>query len=205
MTPMEHHAICYIGADFSKKELADYFQSTNPDVHTEYYASFGINEARNLSRRAFTTPVQEEKQVFLVVTDAITHEAQNALLKLLEEPPAKSQFYLVIPKKGLLLPTLLSRLHVIEPELSLETSVNSTFDDFYNSTFSDRLSLVVKISKDKDVAVIEDIVLGAEEFVQKNKDDRLLRSVLLVREHLGVRGSSTKMLLEELALALPVK
>ena len=41
--------------------------------------------------------------------DALNAEAQNALLKTLEEPPAASSFVLVTSRPDMLLPTVLSR------------------------------------------------------------------------------------------------
>src|SRR3989344_5694025 len=43
----------------------------------------------------------------------ITLEAQNALLKILEEPPNNTIIIITTPKKELLLPTIISRCKVI--------------------------------------------------------------------------------------------
>jgi len=202
---MEHHAVCYVGLDFAKKELAEYFHKSDPDIHVEEYLDFGIGQARNITARAATTPVGADKQIFVVIANGFTHEAQNALLKLLEEPPDRSQFYLAIPKKGLLLPTLLSRLHIIESKEASVSGDGIIFSNFSKSTLGERLDLITKISKEKDVETIEEIVEGAEMVAHGSGNPELLRNILFVRDNLGRRGSSTKMLLESLALALPVK
>lgn len=49
-------------------------------------------------------------------------EAQNALLKLLEEPPEKTVFIMTTSRPRLLLPTVLSRvqkLHIVVPQSSV--------------------------------------------------------------------------------------
>lgn len=201
---MAHHAVCYVGLALAKTDLAEYFAAGDPDIHVESYGDFGIAEARRLSVRAATTPVAAAAQVFVLCVDGLTHEAQNALLKLFEEPPARSQFYLVVPKRGLLLPTLQSRLFFIETTSSATLpETDSAFDEFCQASLGDRLVRVAEMSKGKDVAQIEGLVAGAERLAQKTKDEKLLQCVMLVREYLGRRGASTKMLLEDLALCLP--
>ena len=72
--------------------------------------------ARLIARRAALTPAQGRKKVFLLalaerlVPQEANPEAANALLKLLEEPPADSQFILTTEDPNRLLPTIRSRL-----------------------------------------------------------------------------------------------
>ena len=74
-----------------------------------------IASVRLLQRRASLTPVQGSRKVFLVgdadrlVVQEASQEAANALLKLLEEPPADSLFVLTTVDARWLLPTLRSR------------------------------------------------------------------------------------------------
>lgn len=78
-------------------------------------ASHGLASVRLLQRRASLTPVQGSRKVFLVgdadrlVVQEASQEAANALLKLLEEPPADSLFVLTTVDARWLLPTLRSR------------------------------------------------------------------------------------------------
>lgn len=204
MHGMQHHAICYDDPTFAKAELAAYFDAVDPDIHIETFGDFGIAEARRLTVRASMMPVAAPKHIFVVCVTNLTHEAQNALLKLLEEPPGRVQFYLIVPKRGLLLPTLQSRLFFVDsPENTATTAVSQTFTDFHHASLGDRLTQVANLSKEKATAKIEEIVAGAEIIARDTRDEKLLRSVILVRDHLGRRGASTKMLLEDLALTLP--
>jgi DNA polymerase-3 subunit delta' len=74
-----------------------------------------------LRRRAHTRPSMSNEQIFIVgdaetmVSQESSQEAANALLKLLEEPPAATRFILTSSEPGRLLPTVRSRtvpLHV---------------------------------------------------------------------------------------------
>jgi DNA polymerase-3 subunit delta' len=74
-----------------------------------------VATARLLQRRAALTPAQGSRKVFLLaeadrlVPQEASQEAANALLKLLEEPPADTQFVLTVTDPNLLLPTVRSR------------------------------------------------------------------------------------------------
>ncbi|MBN1170823.1 MAG: DNA polymerase III subunit delta', partial [Micromonosporaceae bacterium] len=60
--------------------------------------SIGVSEMRALVLRAATTPTQGRWQVLLVAdADRLTEAASNALLKAVEEPPARTVFLLCAP------------------------------------------------------------------------------------------------------------
>jgi len=89
---------------------------TNPEIiwaeKEPKKASFGIDPIRdNVIKHATTAPVYSEKKVF-IIKDAqlMTVDAQNALLKLLEEPPAYVMFILVCTNASVILDTIKSRV-----------------------------------------------------------------------------------------------
>ncbi len=200
---MKHHAYCYVGIDFARKELSELFENNSPDILIDEWDSFGVNEARDLSVKASLRPAAGSSQTLVVVAHSVTHEAQNALLKLFEEPPLHTQFYFIVPKRGLLLPTLQSRLFFVEADLQDEELSDNEFGIFFAASYADRLKQVESISKKKEIEKIEHIVAGAEQIARDSAHPGLLSTVMLVRSYVGVRGSSAKMLLEALALALP--
>lgn len=85
--------------------------SNHPDVFIigkEKTAS--IDEVRELIRRASLKPNDSDKQVFIVCNAGRMGEnAQNALLKLFEEPPESVCLFLLTENRSSLLPTVLSR------------------------------------------------------------------------------------------------
>lgn len=78
-------------------------------------AIHGVASVRLLQRRAALTPVEGRRKVFLIgeadrlVPQESSPEAANALLKLLEEPPADTVFVLTTTDPRRLLPTVRSR------------------------------------------------------------------------------------------------
>jgi len=70
----------------------------------------GVEKARAITSRAFVRPAQGERRVIWIrQADALTVEAQNALLKTLEEPPEFATFLLTAENEGAILPTIRSR------------------------------------------------------------------------------------------------
>ena len=72
--------------------------------------SFHIDVVRDLRERAYVLPNEAPRRVMILAgADGMTVQAQNALLKILEEPPASLLFILTCENRALLLPTVRSR------------------------------------------------------------------------------------------------
>ncbi len=73
-----------------------------------------IAAIREFSRRMMLGPTQSPFMAGVIFeADLLTIEAQNALLKIIEEPPSRAVFFLGTATIGALLPTILSRCQVI--------------------------------------------------------------------------------------------
>jgi DNA polymerase III delta prime subunit len=99
----------------------------HPDIRivdTEFQAAFlgeeesaniKIDTMRELTRWSQQKPMLSRWKVFIVRdAEALMPQAQNALLKTLEEPPPGTLVILTVSKKTSLLPTILSRCCMIE-------------------------------------------------------------------------------------------
>lgn len=95
----------------------------HPDIEMlgeEEGRSFKIEAVRDLRDRAYVRPNEAPRRVMILAgADAMTVPAQNAILKILEEPPATLLFILTCENRALLLPTVRSRtltltLHGVE-------------------------------------------------------------------------------------------
>ena len=72
--------------------------------------SIKVDQAREAIERSAYRPFEGRRRVVIVdEADAMVAEAQNALLKTLEEPPSGSMFVLVTSRPDMLLPTVRSR------------------------------------------------------------------------------------------------
>jgi DNA polymerase-3 subunit delta' len=71
---------------------------------------FSIKIIRDIRKAAYVVPNEAKAKVYILLeSQLMTTEAQNALLKILEEPPSYLCFILECSSKNLLLPTVLSR------------------------------------------------------------------------------------------------
>ncbi len=71
---------------------------------------FLIEDARSVIAEAY---ISEEREKFLILgAKSFNSVSQNALLKILEEPPRNIVFILLAPSKSVLLPTIRSRLPI---------------------------------------------------------------------------------------------
>ncbi|MGN0635192.1 MAG: hypothetical protein ACI4I5_03130 [Acutalibacteraceae bacterium] len=93
----------------------------NADSHPDilFYAggatvgSFKVDTVREIRRVASVLPNEAERKVFVLEnTQAMAAGAQNALLKILEEPPYYVHFILTCPSQSAMLDTVLSRVTV---------------------------------------------------------------------------------------------
>lgn len=96
-------------------------EQNHPDV--EYYGgdgsrrSFHIDTIRQLRQNAWLLPGEAPCRVCVLCgAENMTDQAQNALLKILEEPPEHTVFILTAENRAMLLPTILSRLQTIRLE-----------------------------------------------------------------------------------------
>ncbi len=86
----------------------------HPDIHTiaviKGKKNITISQIRELNLAVSSKPNEAKIRVVMIVdADLMNTQAQNALLKLLEEPPDKTIFILLAQKESLLLATIQSR------------------------------------------------------------------------------------------------
>ncbi len=204
---LDHHSfICRtsVVTDDRIKEVRATFPST---AETEYVTieAFGIDDVRTLTEKAFVRPKIGSQLVLVVSLKSITVESQQALLKILEEPPASTIFLFIVPQTLYLLPTLLSRFHVHESGIKEEEKPNQSFLDFKSLSPADRIVLIGEKMEVKDTQWVEEVKFGLQSLLQEPKNVTKLKNVdtlYYVAEHLQTRGAGNKMLLEELALTL---
>ncbi|MFH2059060.1 MAG: DNA polymerase III subunit delta' [Pseudomonadota bacterium] len=90
----------------------------HPDIHTitrlKDKKNITISQVRDMGVTLSSKPNEARVRIVIIVdADLMNTQAQNALLKLLEEPPEKTMFILTAQKESLLLPTIISRCRKI--------------------------------------------------------------------------------------------
>lgn len=183
----------------------------NPDFHVYEYDSLGIEDGRQLQSFAVQKAYGPFK-VFITGFNMMTFEAQNALLKLFEEPVKNTHFFLITKNSDKLLGTLRSRLFIL-PRLTdaLPPSSQERIDSFLSGTRKERLAFVKKMIEDKDRAKIAQFLDALEytlyETWKQKRDDahvtEALEELSRVRQYALDRSGSPKLILEHIALSIP--
>ncbi len=185
----------------------------NPDVVVHESSLLTVEEARGLAAEAAGVGWAGSSRVIIVAASRAYHEAQNALLKLFEEPPPGTTLFLILPSFGTLLPTLRSRLEIISTQ--------------YVAPVSDEARDFVKASREKRTAIIKKLTSGTDEESRRENREAalalvngvealasgsreklveqcaLLEDIATLRGYLTDRGAPVKQILEHLSLVIP--
>jgi len=106
-----------------------------------------LDQVRILKKQIFQKPFNQGlKAVIIKEAHMLTIQAQNALLKVLEEPPAKAIIILNCLEKNSLLPTILSRSIIINAQ-KISTTKEESFSPIYDKNFKSIL---------EDISYVED-------------------------------------------------
>lgn len=203
-----HHANIILSNDAPLKRVEEillreisFEPKGNPDFLFFEEESFGIESARMLERWAIGKPLVGSHKVCVVVSKSINFEAQNAMLKTLEEPKEGTYFFFAIESLGSLLPTLLSRVQVIS--FLEKTQVDTKANKFLKANIEDRLSIVRSLQKNADKSKMRDFIQNLESLAAENSlNFSQKRDILKAKIYSMQRGSSSKILLEWLACVL---
>lgn len=204
----EHDGLILALAKKHKIKLAG-----NPDFSDRKYETFSIDDARELKSLAETRPAfAGGHRVFIATMNGITVEAQNALLKLLEEPGEHARFFLILPSAHLLIPTMRSRVRILGPAAAMQSAGNAeavqAAKAFLAAPVKKRLDLVKElmdqIGKEKktrqDAIDLLDALQEEVHAAGLKKNAPALESLLLAGGYATDRAPSMKMLLEYVAL-----
>ena len=195
----------------------DALRAGNPDCLSTEYTAFTIDDARALRSWQTMTSSGGGKKFYIVYTDFINHEAQNTLLKVLEEPVVGTHIIIAVPKPETLLPTLLSRVRVLMPAGKIPEGIfpADEIKKFLSLSLADRVAFIAKIAEkgdDEDASAqvrekalafvdgLESYLSGKViESVSMNDRDKL-ETLLKLKRYLFTSGASVKTFLDTLAL-----
>lgn len=150
-----------------------------------FQKAIGIEDVRNLQKKIFLKPIRSKtKAIVFDSYSGLTISAQNALLKLLEEPPANTIIYIISPNKELFLPTILSRCKIIElkdPPYKLSDEENAQYLNILISlidkSVGEKLKLAQDLAKNKDEVIpwLEKMIVVARDalIMQIMKNDKI--------------------------------
>jgi hypothetical protein len=198
---MRHHAY-YVEGPLSnfealKEELKPFWAVR--------FERFGIEDARELIQLAALK--QQGSAIFLLAAATLTHEAQQALLKLFEEPQRGVMFVVLIPT-GALIGTLRSRMLPYEMKFN-STAKTGRPTQFLKATPAGRSAAIAELLEDEENSreqvrnFLNELEVVLYEKYSLPEVRQALEDIAQIRSYIGDRSPSLKMLLEHLALSLP--
>lgn len=114
----------------------------------EFEKAVGIPGIREIQKKVYLKPFKGETKAILIDASlGITDEAQNALLKTLEEAPMDTIIVVLAKSTNDLLPTICSRCKIIEIKNKVEQNTKFSLET------KDKLKLAQDLSKDKEEAL----------------------------------------------------
>lgn len=211
---LNHHSYVYVNEDSTpllellQSNFSDLFidNLNHPDLWIRNYTTFSIEDSRDL-KKFNQTKASLNNKIALISANSITAEAQQSLLKVLEEPYPGVMIFLVLPNINLLLPTIISRVEILEIE-NKSIIKNKEALHFLSLSIPERLLLLEEWRK-KDVAEnrlwATGLLNGIEMYIKNNNINNGLLSILNIKKYISDQSFSFRLAFLYLALALPEK
>lgn len=209
-----HHSYIFVG-DFSIDDMTSIFENigintkANPNLYIYERDLFLIDDVRDVlekhSRRGFTFNGNDGKNIFLIKLNSITFEAQNAFLKVLEEPNPNTYFFIISPQ-NIFLPTFLSRVNLVNLIDNKKNKIG-----FLEKSIVEKLEIVSKICKDisDEKKTKQDAIYFLntieEEILEKEGSLKAFNKLKIIensKEMLLQKGATLKIILEHTILNL---
>jgi len=151
-----------------------------------------VSQAREIIADAYVLPNESEGKAYIINdADSMNLSAQNALLKLLEEPPSYAYFFLLASSPRTLLPTVRSRLaHVnLPPEEKTPAVQSEATGHFLSSLDSGSMALaefcvsIEKLDRDSMREFLGNTQAEIVEIIKNTgSSPKLLEAALLFRK-----------------------
>ncbi len=208
-----------VAAALAHIERAYGLAAHDPDVTVLRYGLLSVEDARDVANVAARAPLGARGTAIVLAADRAYHEAQNALLKLFEEPPPGAHLFLTLPSLGGLLPTLRSRVQVLSREDEVHSATHGQIapgaEEFLQAKKEKRSALIKKLAIGKNdderrahraeaIAIINGIEVIAYERFKKGENwaTELLSDIATARGYLYDRSAPVRLILEHVSLAV---
>jgi DNA polymerase III delta prime subunit len=188
----------------------------SPDTLLQIYESLTIDDALLIKGWHSQLGITNGKKVCVIAAKFINREAEQTLLKIIEEPAKGTHFFIVVPDASLLLDTIISRTHIVKIEQSRDKDLEKLVGDFMKMEPKERIEKITEMIKEnKDEESSGRLRSFATNFIneiekvihlkfKKDTNDKntifILEELQKSRGYLSTPGASVKIILENIAL-----
>jgi DNA polymerase III delta prime subunit len=177
--------------------------ANNPDLFALEDEKIGIAQIKQLISHLSTKPFgKTAKSVVIWNGNNISPDAQNALLKILEEPPGESIILIGVDSETKLLPTVLSRCLVLNHKSGIMNQ-GKDFDlnQILNVSIEERVDIVEKTTNKEQF--LNDLTESYRQKVLKGEGSSEFLEELLQAQIWKENNVNLRTILEYLAIKLP--
>lgn len=194
--------------DKTLEDLGMEQNENNPDLliieKEEKKRSIGIEKSREVTKFLYEKPFNHLRKVVVINNaELLTTQAQNALLKTLEEPPEFATIILNSKTEDALLETVISRCKRVRVKnTKKESSDSPSAKDVLNNSIGERLAWAAEYSKEDREVVIDTL----EDWVSELRNDLKpnnafnIELILKVKNDLENTNLTLKLALETLLI-----
>lgn len=172
----------------------------SPDITLLTYQGLAIEDVRELRTLLATGPVEASVRIVIIRAERFFSEAQNAFLKMLEEPLPHTCVILSVPNEATLLDTVLSRVVREDRSNVQRREVSQMTEEFLALSKKEREAYITKLTDKLRTGS------DADKRELRTKARTLVEEVTLMVRSGGVPldESSRRVLLKELAVFAPL-
>jgi hypothetical protein len=190
-------------------ETLGFKTKANPNFLLKKTQSFSIDDAREV--KDFQNEKAEDRKLIVIATEYFSHDAQHAMLKVLEEPKSGVHFFILTKNTEILLPTLKSRLIDLEAgqnegDADLQKLAQKFLEGDQDERYEISQKILKKFEKEENPGLLKSYVVSflnsLEIEIAKREDKKNFDLKLLwkIKDYIHDQGASVKNLLETLAL-----
>ena len=194
-------------------ETIDIHTKGNPNFNLIQTDNFSIDDARDVKAFQGELASTGSEKIIVIVANYISHYAQHALLKVLEDPKDGVHFFFLTPQTHILLDTLKSRFSIIENKDNKTENLEKEVSTFIKNSKEDRLAFIdktiKKFEKEESSALLKDYSLNFLNHLEKElslkREDRKPEDFEIIwrtKDYINDQGASVKNLLENVALSI---
>ena len=179
----------------------------HPDVlYINNEEKLGVEASKRVREFLSVKPYSAKGKTVLVESaQNFTPEAQNSLLKILEEPPIEANIGLGVEKESQLLPTIVSRcrVEILEGSNGSKGTEGSDVENLQRMSIEERFEFVEKLEDKKGfLDILANYFRG--EKLEKKENLEFAKEIITAIEWAG-RNGNIRAILEYLMLTLPEK
>ena len=184
----------------------------NPDLRQISSHNLSITDARQIGDWVSKKPVQESRTIIIIEFETASQDAQNALLKSIEDPTAQVMIFFVCSGDQYILPTIKSRVVSIQEETA-EQEGQHDLGTFFALDFPERWKYMETHVLIKDAETVENkirtkaFVNEILDFVFQNDSlenwTATYRSIEKMAAYIHSPSASLKYILEFCCVSIP--